>query len=543
VRRQDDAAASWCKRNGVTLDTSLTLRDCGVSAFKGRQRSDKTDLKKFLDLVEAGRVRKGTYFLIENLDRLSREEVVPAVNLLTGILLAGIKVVQLSPHEFVMTDKSPMQDIMFAIMELSRGHSESAMKSDRVGKAWNEKRKQCRDQGKTITQRLPAWIRERDGKRELLPAAAAAIKRIFHLAANGYGEARIVQKLTQDKIPAFGASGHWTRAYVRLLLTDRRVLGEFQLQRDGVDEGEPIRDYFPAVITKIEWLAAQEGRGQRKHLVQKSRIGKRLDIFSGLVHDARGGMYFAATRNDAGVQTRVLVNTRATEGLAKYTNFPLPVFEQVVLSWLREIDPAEVLTADDKDRTPLLQAELKRVRRELGQVRADLEERYLRTTADLAEKLETREAELVEQLEEAEAHVICPASNQWKQVGELIDRIATEADVEEIRLRLRAAVRRIVERIVLLVMPVQGKRERLAFIHLHFRDGKKVRLYAIVYRPTINNRHIRTPARFWATYLDVDAVSGPLQELPPERVAANAQLIKEMVEARQRGEQIEIVDD
>src|SRR5262249_6839677 len=156
-----------------------TLRDLGRSAFKGRHRDDKAALGGFLKLVEAGKVPRGSYLIIENLDRLSREEVVPATHLLTGILLAGVRVVQLAPAELVLTDKSQMHDIMYAVMELSRGHSESAMKSERNGKAWDTRRKYAREKGEILHHNLPAWVQERGGKLVAVPSKAKVIQRIY----------------------------------------------------------------------------------------------------------------------------------------------------------------------------------------------------------------------------------------------------------------------------------------------------------------------------------------------------------------------------
>lgn len=128
LRRQIEAVAEWCEHNKIHLDTSLTLHDLGSSAYTGshRQNPDRHALAMFLKLVEQGKVPKGAYLVIENLDRLSREEEVPACHLLTSILMAGIRVVQLKPSELVLTDKSPGWDIMRAVTELSRGHGESA---------------------------------------------------------------------------------------------------------------------------------------------------------------------------------------------------------------------------------------------------------------------------------------------------------------------------------------------------------------------------------------------------------------------------------
>src|SRR5262249_19648513 len=109
LRRQIEAAEGWCLRNGATLDTSTTLHDLGVGAFaKGKQpeaddgmagfigpedlvNPDRQALAGFLALIKRRKVPRGAYLIIENLDRLSRDDVVPTTHLLTGILLAGVR--------------------------------------------------------------------------------------------------------------------------------------------------------------------------------------------------------------------------------------------------------------------------------------------------------------------------------------------------------------------------------------------------------------------------------------------------------------------
>src|SRR5262245_12461016 len=142
-RRQTELAEGWCQKHRVALDESLWLFDPAVSAFTGKHREnpDRHALAAFLKLIERGKVPRGSYLLIENLDRLSREDEVPACHLLTSILMAGVIVVQLAPYELTLTDKSNGWELMRAVMELSRGHNESVTKSERIGKAWRAKKK------------------------------------------------------------------------------------------------------------------------------------------------------------------------------------------------------------------------------------------------------------------------------------------------------------------------------------------------------------------------------------------------------------------
>jgi len=96
IRRQTALARAWCQRNGAALDTNATYEDRGTSAFRGKHRESGL-LRRFLDDVESGHIPRDSVLLIENMDRLSREKPVVGVNVLTGILIAGVRVVQLAP--------------------------------------------------------------------------------------------------------------------------------------------------------------------------------------------------------------------------------------------------------------------------------------------------------------------------------------------------------------------------------------------------------------------------------------------------------------
>src|SRR5579871_875103 len=107
-RRQVEAAKEWAARKGVALDESLWLFDPAVSAFTGTHRSnpDRHALASFLRLVERGMVARGSYLVVENLDRLSREHIQPALLLALNLLQEGIRLVQLKPTEMIFDDQS-----------------------------------------------------------------------------------------------------------------------------------------------------------------------------------------------------------------------------------------------------------------------------------------------------------------------------------------------------------------------------------------------------------------------------------------------------
>jgi DNA invertase Pin-like site-specific DNA recombinase len=222
IRRQIDLTRNWAQRHNARLDESLKI-DRGVSAFRGKNR-DVGALGEFLRLVEGGRVPPGSYLVVESLDRLTREEVLEAAHLIFGMILKGVRIVQLQPE--LVYDRAScsgpmgMGHLMLMIADLSRGHGESALKSERVGAAWAEKRRRARAgeaQNETarmgkgcqvMTHRMPGWLRMRGGKPELIPERAAALRQAVRLLASGYGYTRTVRRLNEGDVPA-PRGGRW----------------------------------------------------------------------------------------------------------------------------------------------------------------------------------------------------------------------------------------------------------------------------------------------------------------------------------------------
>jgi DNA invertase Pin-like site-specific DNA recombinase len=492
LRRQTEAAADWCLRHKAALDASLTLRDLGKSAFRGKHREnpDRHALAAFLRQVEQGRVPRGSYLVIENLDRLSREHIRPALGLLLDLIEAGVRVVQLRPVEQVFgEDVEPMQ-LMMAIMELTRGHNESAIKSERVGAAWSQRRKAVRGGEGILTRRLPAWVEERGGRLVAVPQRAAVVRRIFDLAGSGHGLYAIMRRLTDEGVPAFGPSGRWSVSYLDLILKDRRAVGELQPRgQGGKPDGEPIPGYFPRVVSDEAWALARLGASERHR--RPGRRSAEVNVFQGLLRDARTGASYTAGAESGKRAYRVLMSAAPRLGEGRAFTFPLAVFEEALLKLLREIDPHEILNGDGgPDETLALAGELAAVEGSIAAVVADLEAHgdspalFARLRAK-----EARAAALKQQLAEARQKAAHPLSETWGELESLLDALAAAPDPAEARLRLRSALRRAVDSIWLLVVP-RG-RDRLCAAQVWFSGGEKCRDYIIMNRPTKANASAR----------------------------------------------------
>lgn len=532
IRRQNEKRDAWLKRNDVRLDTSLAMTDRGVSAFRGAHRDnpDRHALAAFLKLVQAGRIPKGSYLIIENLDRLSREAIRPALTLLLNLIDAGIRVVQLAPVEQVFTeDVDPMQ-LMMAIMELSRGHSESVMKSDRIGMAWREKKKRARS-GQPLTGRTPAWIQLTDAGLALVPAAAAIVQRIYRMAREGRGVLAITKQLNREKVPPIGGTKRttlWQRSYVTKLLTSRKVIGEYQpyIGRwpNKQPDGPPIPNYFPAVITEEEWNATRAAIARRKH--KGGRPGKqRTNLFAGLLHDARSRerLHIFGKVSVAGGRTSTLPILRAAgahhrpERLPRVF-FPLSTFESAILSCLREIDPSTILPQPAAaNQTMQLATQLANLETRIDTIKTRLTtDPHFESLLDVLQDLDRQRQTILQELGEARLSQTSVLAEAWTGCQTLIGLLHQATDPEETRLRLRSAIRHIIQEIWCLFL-VRGH-SRLAAVQIWFVGGKRHRDYLIYHQNPTGNRHSSRPARWSVRSLVKDAAAGELDLRIPEHV-------------------------
>jgi DNA invertase Pin-like site-specific DNA recombinase len=508
LRRQTDRAADWCARNGVRLDTATTLHDLGTSAYTGahRKNPDRNALAAFLKLVEQGRVPRGSYLIVESLDRLSREHIRPALALILNLIEAGVKVVQLIPIEAVYDDRVEPMQLMMAIMELSRGNSESRVKSERIGDAWRAKKERARASGEKLTAQLPAWVEEKGGRFRLVPDRAKIVRRIFSLTAAGYGITQVARTLTAEGVTPFGTSGKWNRSYIDLILRDRRAVGEYQPKEVRGDrripDGDPIPGYYPAVVTEDEWLAARAATADRARLVGRGD-GGRVNLFRRLVRCALdGSSYVECLVNRKGVKSHQLHNSHALEGRGKYHSFPAEVFEAAILSQLREVDPREVLGADSgPDDLAVKAGELTRLEGEIGQLEAELADGAdIPSVVRVLKAKEARRAELAREVADLRHRAAHPLAESWGELRSLAEVLAKAKDPADARLRLRAAVRRVVESVWLL--PTAAGAVRPCVAQVYFAGGA-VRSYLIAYRPA--HGPTRRPAT-WQAWSLVDAL-------------------------------------
>ena len=287
LNRQTRLSNEYVSKHGLELDTSLSMQDLGISAYSGKNISEGA-LGAFLEAIENGKVDRGSYLLVESLDRLSRQDVFTAMRLFMDILDKGIIIVTLM--DGVKYDKESVSknshQLIISLTIMQRANEESETKSKRLKHSWKTKRENAKV--KPITSKCPAWLKYDKSTDSFIEITERVklLKKFFEWTIKGYGNTSIQSKLNGEKVPTWGKSKGWHTSYLQKIFNNRCVLGEFQLHKmengKQVKVGEPIQNYYPQVIDEETFYLAQNARNNRK-LKGGRRGSKFKNLFTNLL--------------------------------------------------------------------------------------------------------------------------------------------------------------------------------------------------------------------------------------------------------------------
>ncbi|CAE6724251.1 hypothetical protein R69619_01704 [Paraburkholderia nemoris] len=271
LRRQSELSQKYAEKHGLLLVSDAVYHDLGVSAFRGKNATEGA-LGAFIEAAESNQIEKGSYLLVESLDRLSREEPERALTTLQRILRAGINVVTLAtPEKTYISGKVDAYDLIFGIMSMVRAHEESAMKAARVHASWSKKQELASE--KKLTRLCPLWLELSADRTKFrpIPERVRLVERIFQETVNGVGAMLIANRFHSEKIPTWGTSKgrakRWTESYIKKVRSNRAVLGEYVPHRVHDGKRTPLRtveDYYPAIISQDLFNRAANARAIRK---------------------------------------------------------------------------------------------------------------------------------------------------------------------------------------------------------------------------------------------------------------------------------------
>lgn len=277
LERQIELCETYCKDKGWQIVNRCF--DRGISAWSGANM-DTGSLANITDnLIANG--GEDTVIVVEQLDRITRRPPNEVVGWLNKLTASGAALATVNDKSFIDTSsfsRDPTNTIML-VMNAFRAFSESQHKSDRLSDVWERKRKS----GEPLTRRTVAWVELVDGKLRLISGRAKVVQNIFQYALDGFGPQQIATKLNESRIDTFGRSKGWHISYIKKLLKNRAVIGEFQPRTIKKGEksklaGDPLPNYYPAVVSERDF---QEVQNRRKTTIQSSSR-KYSNLLSGI---------------------------------------------------------------------------------------------------------------------------------------------------------------------------------------------------------------------------------------------------------------------
>ena len=298
-KRQLEACNKYCEQEGITLINSY--EDLGVSAFTGKNSSEG-QLAVILEMVKSGKIPNDTYLIIESLDRLTRTSIKPAITLFNNLTTNGINIVTLIDRMVYYHDKNESYDskldtgmMMYSLMVMAQANEESLKKSERISKKYDERRQNVIATKRPLGGKIPLWLEyDNDGEFVKNEFRCEIIKDIFNYSvADGLGSHAIATKLDSEGIAPWGARVNkktgWSKTTISNILTDRKVLGEFQMfttkteSNKKIQLGEPVSEYYPRIIEDSLFYQSRLMRAERRNK-QGRKPSKKIDsnVFRGV---------------------------------------------------------------------------------------------------------------------------------------------------------------------------------------------------------------------------------------------------------------------
>ncbi|RYE30330.1 MAG: recombinase family protein, partial [Hyphomicrobiales bacterium] len=352
--RQLGLSEAFAGLHNLDLDTGL--RDLGVSAFDGSNRETGA-LAAFLQKVRAGEIERGSYLLVENLDRLSRDHVLKALRVFTDIIEAGIVLATVADG-YIYSEETITKDwtqLIVSLAVMSRAHEESARKAGNLRQAWIRKRT---NQNRKMTSRAPSWLTLSDDKQTFIenPDRVRLVIEILEDLASGIGRDKIARRLNARREPTWGGGREWHGGTVQKVTDSEAVIGRFQPHRmetsivGGVKRqkripvGEPIEDYFPRIVSDDLWQRARASSDSRARSGPGNAGGRRGTVFSNLLSGLTRCASCGSPMNfrDRGSRsTVVLICSGSRNGVCEnHARVPYPALERSVVDWAMFHEPA-----------------------------------------------------------------------------------------------------------------------------------------------------------------------------------------------------------
>lgn len=309
VDRQMSSIEAITKRQKIELLPENIFSDTGVSGYDG-SNSRTGKLKELIDRINSLEIRKGDYVFVESIDRLSRQRLLQAKELVNNILEKGIVLITTidgqryeKPNDVNGIDDL-QQDILLSVIS-KRAHEESRTKSIRRKSAWNRAKASAETDQKIFNAHNPPYgiyFDKKTNSFKINEDEAKEIRQIFE-SLKYVGVSQAIREMNGT------SKRKWTNKNVSHLFSTKYPLGYYMAQRRDENKRKVfesyVENYYPQIISFELWQEvrnAMEGRKHRKNYGSHS-LGN-LNIFRHAVKcgECKASLLFEMNKNPKGIQ-------------------------------------------------------------------------------------------------------------------------------------------------------------------------------------------------------------------------------------------------
>ena len=487
------------------LELVNDYQDLGVSAFKGAN-SKTGALSRFLDAIGRS-VPVGSWLFIENLDRLSRADIVSAQELFLSIIRRGITIVTGMDNKIYSLDTvtaNPM-DLMFSILLFIRGNEESQTKRNRTNSSALIKIKAHQENPQNPAVAIEEigknmwWTDTTSGYVLPHPVFFPIVQEVVELRRNGRSTAEILDHLNATYTPPPAAShkrhSNWSRAMIERLFHTRALIGIKEISVDGVKY--ELKDYYPRVLDDAEFYHLKKSIGVRACNYGDKEEVKPIPLLSGVgllkCEHCGSAMVKVKGTNKRPNQYRYSCDAMRSIRIAcVHTNWSFrgDQLEKAVLQLLAD----KIWIAEDKaNPVPALKVQVDEISRKIDNLITL--SAMTGATKELADQITTLNSEretLYNQIKMAEEEMYSVDSQGWEKLAEFDLEDVYNEERLKVRFKIKQALKRIgCSRIdrnknLFVLEYIDGKTQRVVIENS--RGTRKGRIFIDL--KTINDRQI-----------------------------------------------------
>ncbi|WP_129935285.1 recombinase family protein [Escherichia coli] len=501
--RQKRTAAEIAAKYDLELVTSY--QDFGVSAFKGAN-SRTGALSRFLD--EIGRsVPVGSWLVVENLDRISRQSIIEAQELFLSIIRRGITIVTGMDGKVYSKESvnaNPI-DLLLSVMLFARANEESQTKRNRTNSSALIKIKAHQENPQNPAVAIEEigknmwWTDTTSGYVLPHPVFFPIVQEVVELRRNGRSTAEILDHLNATYTPPPAAShkrhSNWSRAMIERLFHTRALIGIKEISVDGVKY--ELKDYYPRVLDDAEFYHLKKSIGVRACNYGDKEEVKPIPLLSGVgllkCEHCGSAMVKVKGTNKRPNQYRYSCDAMRSSRIAcVHTNWSFrgDQLEKAVLQLLAD----KIWIAEDKaNPVPALKVQIDEISRKIDNLITL--SAMTGATKELADQITTLNSEretLYNQIKMAEEEMYSVDSQGWEKLAEFDLEDVYNEDRIKVRFKIKQALKRIgCSRIdrnknLFVLEYIDGKTQRVVIENS--RGTRKGRIFIDL--KTINDRQI-----------------------------------------------------